>query len=84
MLGDEFDCRGRGDGRILLPVVISPLGADGQTIYSYRRVYLHGGWAVVHWRWHGDRLEWEMSEVVNGDPGAGYTGHGRAYGRVPG
>jgi hypothetical protein len=68
MIGDNA-CRPitYKDGSILLPVQISPLGPDGRLSnpgggYTYTDV------AVLHGRWQGDHLVWQMSEVVKGDP----------------
>jgi hypothetical protein len=55
------------DGRILLPVEISPLGADGK-LYNPAGGYTYTDAAVVGGRWRGERLEWEMSDVIKGDP----------------
>ena len=54
-------------GRILLPIEISPLGSDGK-LYNPRGAYTYTDAAVLFGRWRGDRLEWEMSQVVKGDP----------------
>ena len=68
MLGDHTSQPlGLPDGRILLPVDITPLGADGKLAnpgggYTYHDV------AVLHGRWKAERIEWEMSELVKGDP----------------
>jgi hypothetical protein len=55
------------DGRILLPVQITPLGSDGGLSnpgggYTYTDV------AVLHGTWRGDRIEWQMSQLVRGNP----------------
>lgn len=55
------------DGGILLPVVIFPLGPDGR-LYNPTGGYTYSVCAVVHGRWNGDRLQWKMSQVVEGDP----------------
>jgi hypothetical protein len=68
MLGDHTSQPlGMPGGRILLPVDITPLGADGKLAnpgggYTYHDV------AVLHGRWKGERIEWAMSELVKGDP----------------
>jgi len=55
------------DGRILLPVEITPLGPDGK-LYNPGGGYTYTDAAVLHGTWRGDQLEWEMSDVVKGDP----------------
>jgi len=68
MLGDTT-CQplARRDGEILLPVQISPLGSDG-ALYNPGGGYTYHESAVLHGRWKGDRIEWEMSELIRGDP----------------
>jgi hypothetical protein len=56
-----------GGGRIVLPIQISPLGADGK-LYNPTGGYTYTDGAVLHGSWRGDSLEWEMSELVRGDP----------------
>jgi hypothetical protein len=68
MLGDNT-CRpipGKR-GEILLPVEISPLGLDG-ALYNPGGGYTYHDSAVLHGRWNGDRIEWEMSDLIRGDP----------------
>ena len=68
MLGDQT-CRpiaGRG-GEILLPVQISPLAPDG-ALYNPGGGYTYHDAAVLHGRWRGTRLEWEMGDLIRGDP----------------
>jgi len=55
------------DGRILLPIEISPLGADGK-LYNPTGGYTYTDAALLHGRWQGDRLDWEMSDSIQGDP----------------
>ncbi len=55
------------DQRILLPVQITPLGPDGKLSnpgggYTYTDV------AVLLGTWRGDDVEWQMSDLVKGDP----------------
>lgn len=68
MLGDNT-CRpiARPGGEILLPVSICPLGPDG-ALYNPGGGYTYHDAAVLHGRWNRDRLEWEMSDLVRGDP----------------
>jgi hypothetical protein len=54
-------------GHILLPIEISPLGADGK-LYNPTGAYTYTDAAILDGRWRGDRLEWEMSQVIQGDP----------------
>lgn len=55
------------DGRILLPIQITPLSPDGG-LSNPGGGYTYTDAAVLHGRWRGRRLEWEMSELVKGDP----------------
>ncbi|MGH9659155.1 MAG: sialidase family protein [Bryobacteraceae bacterium] len=74
MLGDNT-CQpiaGAG-GSILLPVSISPLAPDGSLANPGGGYTWHDA-AVLHGRWRSDRLEWEMSDVVRGDPGRSTRG----------
>jgi BNR repeat protein len=68
MLGD-MTCRpiARPDGEILLPVCISPLGPDGK-LANPGGGYTYEDTAVLHARWKGKQLEWEMSDMIQGDP----------------
>lgn len=68
MLGDNT-CRplARPGGEILLPVEVSPLGPDG-ALYNPGGGYTYHDAAVLHGRWKGDRLAWEMGELIRGDP----------------
>jgi hypothetical protein len=68
MLGDNT-CRpiARQGGEILLPVAISPLGPDG-ALYNPGGGYTYHDSAVLHGRWNRNRIEWEMSDLVQGDP----------------
>ena len=56
-----------GDGRILLPVQITPLGPDGRP-YNPGAGYTYTDAAVLEGRWHGDDLRWQMSQLIQGDP----------------
>jgi hypothetical protein len=68
MIGDHT-CQpmGTADGAILMPVDISPLAPDG-TLYNPGGGYTYHDVAVLHGRWKGNILEWQMSDVVRGDP----------------
>jgi hypothetical protein len=68
MLGD-MTCvpLGTPDSHILLPIEITPLGPDGK-LYNPTGGYTYTDAAVLDGHWRGDRLEWEMSEVIKGDP----------------
>jgi hypothetical protein len=55
------------NGGILLPVQITPLGADGK-LYNPRGAYTYTDAAVLHGHWRGSALEWEISELVRADP----------------
>jgi hypothetical protein len=68
MLGDRTCVPiGSRDGRILLPVQITPLGSDGK-LYNPRGAYTYTEAAVLHGRREDNELRWEMSELVRGDP----------------
>lgn len=57
------------DGAILLPVIITPAGPDGN--YSNPGGgYTYTDAAVLHGRWAADgrHLEWELSELIKADP----------------
>jgi hypothetical protein len=68
MLGDNT-CQplAAPDGRILLPVSTCPLAPDG-SLYNPAGGYTYHDSAVLHGRWRNDRLEWEMSALIQGDP----------------
>jgi hypothetical protein len=55
------------DGRILLPVQISPLDANGE-LYNPAGGYTYTDAAVAVGAWRGGELRWELSELVKGDP----------------
>ena len=55
------------DGRVMLPVQITPLGPDGK-LYNPRGAYTYTEAAVLHGKWQGDSLLWEMSDLIRGDP----------------
>ena len=68
MLGD-MTCTAVGapGGRILLPVQVTPLDADGK-LYNPTGGYTYTDAAVLIGQWRGNKLEWTMSSVVKGDP----------------
>ncbi|HUS06543.1 MAG TPA: sialidase family protein, partial [Bryobacteraceae bacterium] len=55
------------EGNILLPVQITPLGPDDK-LYNPRGAYTYTEAAVLHGRWQGGGLQWEMSDLIRGDP----------------
>lgn len=55
------------DGGILLPVQITPLAPDG-SLYNPVGGYTYTDAAVLHGRWQGSLLRWEMSDLIKGDP----------------
>ena len=55
------------DGSFLLPIEISPAGEDGKLLNPGGGYTWHES-AVLHARWNGQKLEWEMSDVLRGDP----------------
>jgi hypothetical protein len=55
------------DGHLMLPVALTPLGPDGK-LYNPTGGYTYTDVAVIHGTWIGERLEWEMTDVVKGDP----------------
>ena len=57
------------DGTLLLPVIITPVGPDGE-YYNPGGGYTYTDAAVLHGRWAADgrHLEWELSAVVKADP----------------
>ncbi len=55
------------DGRILLPIQITPLAPDGR-LYNPTGGYTYTDAAILHGRWQGDHLSWEISELLQGDP----------------
>lgn len=68
MLGDNTSRPvAMSDGRILLPVEISPVAKDG-SLYNPGGGYTYHHTAVLHGRWKNGLLEWEMSTLVEGDP----------------
>jgi hypothetical protein len=62
------------DGRILLPVQITPLAPDG-SLFNPGGGSTYTDAAVLLGRWQGDALEWEMS-------GAVHARHGRRHART--
>jgi len=55
------------DGRILLPVQITPLAPDG-SLFNPGGGSTYTDAVVLIGRWRGDQLEWEMSAAIQGDP----------------
>lgn len=55
------------DGSILLPAIVTPLGADGN-LYNPAGGYTYTDAVVLHGRWRGRRLLWKAAEPVKGDP----------------
>lgn len=57
------------DGTLLLPVIITPAGPDGN-YYNPGGGYTYTDAAVLHGRWAADgrHLEWELSQLVKADP----------------
>ena len=65
-----------GDGTILLPVVISPLGPDG-TYHNPGGGYTYTDAAVLRGRWRSEsdgRIEWELSALMKTDPAVSTRG----------
>jgi hypothetical protein len=69
MLGDNTCLPIAGPkGSILLPAQIAPLAPDG-SLHNPTGGYTYHDSVVLHGRWRGrDTLEWEMSDLVKGDP----------------
>lgn len=68
MLGDVACVPVAGsDGHVLLPIQLTLPGKDG-TLANPGGGYTYTDAAVLRGVWHGDQLEWEMSDVVRGDP----------------
>jgi hypothetical protein len=67
MLGDQTSQPLSYKGRILLPVQISPVTPDGK-LHNPGGGYTYHDSAVLHGRWRGGKLEWEMSDLVKSDP----------------
>lgn len=55
------------DGRIILPLEVSPLGPDGK-LYNPTGGYTYTDALLVHGTWKGDRLVWRASQRIAGDP----------------
>ena len=68
MLGDQT-CQpiARKDGTILLPVQLTPLAPDG-SLHNPGGGYTYHDSAVLLGSWKGQQIEWEMSELIRGDP----------------
>ena len=56
-----------GDGTILLPMQITPLSADG-TLYNPAGAYTYHDAAVLRGRLRGKQIDWELGDLVKGDP----------------
>lgn len=68
MLGDQSSVPITArDGRIILPLEVSPLGPDGK-LYNPTGGYTYTDGLLVHGQWKGDRLVWRASERITGDP----------------
>lgn len=74
MMGD-LTCRPitLPDGTILVPCQISPLGPDG-SYYNPGGGYTYTVCGVIRGRWAGKRLEWELSQLVDCEPGLSTRG----------
>ena len=55
------------DGTILLPVSVTPLTEDGK-LYNPTGGYTWHDSGVIRGRWRGKDIEWEMGQLVKGDP----------------
>jgi hypothetical protein len=55
------------DGSILLPVQITPLDASGK-LYNPGGGYTYTDVAILHAHWKGNSLQWQMAELIKGDP----------------
>jgi len=70
MIGDQA-CKPifLADGTLILPVVVSPVGPDGN-YYNPGGGYTYCEAAVLRGRWAADgrHLEWELSQIVKNDP----------------
>jgi len=67
MLGDVASIPINVGRSILLPAIVTPLGPDGQ-LYNPTRGYTYTDAIVLHGKWKGDRLVWQASEPLKGDP----------------
>jgi hypothetical protein len=67
MLGDVASVAVNVGKSILLPAVITRLGADG-ALYNPTGGYTYTDAIVLHAGWKGDRLAWRASEPIQGDP----------------
>ncbi len=69
MIGDQT-CRPirTSEGRILMPIQVTPLGPDGR-YHNPGGGYTYHQSAVLIGRWlDGDRIGWDLSEYVSNDP----------------
>lgn len=66
-IGDQSSQPMSYRGRVLLPVEVAPLAPDGSLANPGGGYTWHDS-AVLHGRWIGNQLEWEMSDLVKGDP----------------
>jgi len=68
MLGDSgYNVVTIADGTMLMPVSLAPLGPDGK-LYNPAGGYTYHDTLVLRGRWRGDWIEWEPSDVVDGQP----------------
>ncbi|MBI4906810.1 MAG: exo-alpha-sialidase [Acidobacteria bacterium] len=68
MLGDSASVPvSTKDGRILLPVTLSPLGKDGK-LYNPTGGYTYTEAMVIHGTWKNGALVWRASDRVAADP----------------
>jgi hypothetical protein len=70
MIGDQA-CKQifLADGTLIVPVIVSPVGPDGH-YYNPGGGYTYSDAAVLrgHWAVDGRHMEWELSQLVKGDP----------------
>lgn len=68
MLGDSASVPvATRSGRILLPLTVSPLGADGK-LYNPTGGYTYTDAMVIQGTWKNGKLAWRTSDRVIGDP----------------
>ncbi len=63
------------DGSLLLPIVIAPLAPDGQSFYNPTGAYTYHDAAILHARWRGSELAWELRARITADPGKSTRGY---------
>ncbi|MEN6535916.1 MAG: sialidase family protein [Bryobacteraceae bacterium] len=56
------------DGSLLLPAMIAPLAADGTSLYNPSNAYTYHDTAILHARWKGGELVWELRGQVASNP----------------